>query len=149
MLTPEQKAERKAARDRMYHPSVWAATARGITEPCCGRKVLSFLTTLRIVGIIANMKATLLLKERLALDADSFAASLVWQVPRPVTGSTHLYKYSLAYVVRSVCLLRYDNERGKGDHKHLGEVETAYVFTTPEQLLADFWSDVDQLRREP
>lgn len=99
------------------------------------------------VGIMANMKATLLLKERLALDADSFASSLVWRVPRPVAGSTHLYKYSLAYVVRSVCLMRYDNERGKGDHRHVGESELPYVFTTPEQLLTDFWSDIDRLRK--
>ncbi|MEM5405891.1 MULTISPECIES: toxin-antitoxin system TumE family protein [Paraburkholderia] len=92
------------------------------------------------------MKATLLLKERLVVDAQSFAAALIWQVPHPVPGSTHLFKYSLAYIVRTVCVLRYDNERGKGDHRHIGDVETPYVFTTPEQLLADFWSDVDQWR---
>jgi len=89
------------------------------------------------------MKATLILKERLAVATDAFVASLNWQVPQPVRGSTHLFKYSLTYVVRSVCVLRYDNEQGKGDHRHMGMVETPYVFTTPEQLLADFWSDVD------
>ncbi|MCG5072158.1 toxin-antitoxin system TumE family protein [Paraburkholderia tagetis] len=47
----------------------------------------------------------------------------------------HPYKYNLAYIVRGVCVLRYDNERGKGDHKHLGAAEMAYAFTTPEQLL--------------
>jgi hypothetical protein len=31
-------------------------------------------------------------------------------------------------VVDGVCVLRYDNEAGKGDHKHIGTVETAYVF---------------------
>lgn len=92
------------------------------------------------------MKATLLLKERFVIDADSFAAVLIWQVPPPITGSAHPYKYSLAYMVRSVCVLRYDNERGKGDHEHLGEAEMAYAFTPPEQLLADFWSDVDSWR---
>ncbi|WP_371747516.1 DUF6516 family protein [Caballeronia sp. Sq4a] len=50
--------------------------------------------------------------------------------------------------MRNVCVLRYDNERGKGDHKHVGAVETPYAFTTPEQLMADFWSDVDQWRAE-
>ena len=44
--------------------------------------------------------------------------------------------------------LQFDNEPGKGDHKHLGAIEAAYRFTTPEQLLADFWSDVDHWRPE-
>jgi hypothetical protein len=92
------------------------------------------------------MKATLLLKERFVIDAESFAAVLIWQVPQPIKGSVHRYKYSLAYIAQSVCILRYDNESGKGDHKHLGEAEMAYAFTTPEQLLADFWSDVDTWR---
>ena len=96
--------------------------------------------------MVASMKAALLLKERFVVDADSYAAALVWQVLQPVPGSTHRYKNSLAYIVRSVCVLRYDNERGKGDHKHRGDNEMPYVFTTPEQLLADFWADVDHWR---
>jgi hypothetical protein len=52
----------------------------------------------------------------------------------------------LAYVVRGECVLCYDNEAGKGDHRHLGAVEAPYHFTTPAQLLAEFWSDVDRWR---
>ncbi len=48
---------------------------------------------------------------------------------------------------RSV-LLRYDNEAGKGDHRHIGAVETPYRFTTPDALLADFWKDVETWRPE-
>jgi hypothetical protein len=48
--------------------------------------------------------------------------------------------------VACVCVLRYDNEAGKGDHKHLGGEEASYAFTTPAQLLADFWNDVDHWR---
>jgi hypothetical protein len=40
----------------------------------------------------------------------------------------------------------YDNERGKGDHRHFRGVETAYQFSTVEQLIADFWRDVRRLR---
>jgi len=40
----------------------------------------------------------------------------------------------------------YDNERGKGDHRHFQAVETAYEFRDVEQLMADFWSDVHILR---
>ncbi|SAK81874.1 hypothetical protein AWB75_05175 [Caballeronia catudaia] len=96
--------------------------------------------------MIVNMNAIRLLRRRVPVDEHSFAAFLVWQVPEPVEGSAHFYKYSVAYIVKGVCVLRYDNERGKGDHKHVGDVETAYAFTTPEQLMTDFWSDVDQWR---
>lgn len=92
------------------------------------------------------MNAELLLHERHALDADSFVELKVWRVPERVPGSSHSFKYALAYVVRNECVLRYDNESGKGDHKHSSSDEVAYQFTTPEQLLADFWADVDTWR---
>lgn len=41
------------------------------------------------------------------------------------------------------CVLRYDNEAGKGDHKHLNGREFAYRFTSVQTLLIDFWRDVD------
>lgn len=44
------------------------------------------------------------------------------------------------------CVLRYDNETGKGDHKHIGKDEIHYEFTTPKALLDDFWNDVDTWR---
>jgi hypothetical protein len=40
----------------------------------------------------------------------------------------------------------YDNERGKGDHRHFQGIETAYRFISVEQLVSDFWSDVQTLR---
>lgn len=94
------------------------------------------------------MKAESLLHERQQLSADSFVELRIWRVPRPVPGSRHDLKYALAYVVGGVCVLRYDNEAGKGDHRHIGATETAYSFTTPAALLADFWNDVDQWRPE-
>ena len=92
------------------------------------------------------MKAQLILQTRRILSENSFAEVVVWQVPQPVMGSPHTFKYRLAFVVDGVCVLRYDNEVGKGDHKHLGAVEIPYVFTSPAQLLADFWHDVDNWR---
>jgi len=53
------------------------------------------------------------------------------------------FKYRLAFVVDGICVLRYDNEAGKGDHRHVGADESAYTFTTIDQLLADFWADID------
>ncbi len=63
------------------------------------------------------MKAKLLFKRRVALTEDSFADLLIWEVPKPVLGSEHGYKYGLAFVQNGICVLRYDNEAGKGDHK--------------------------------
>ncbi len=94
------------------------------------------------------MKAELLLKERRQLRPDAFVELRVWRAPESVRGSTHRYKYALADVVAEVCVLRYDNEAGKADHRHFGDVEMPYRFTTPEQLLADFWQDVDLWRPE-
>ncbi len=94
------------------------------------------------------MKAELLLHERQQIKATAFVELKIWRVPNPVKGSKHLFKYSLAYVVEGRCVLRYDNEAGKGDHKHIGENECNYSFTNPEQLLQDFWIDVDEWREE-
>ena len=94
------------------------------------------------------MKAELLLKERHQLGLDRFVELRVWRVSQPVRGSRHDLKYSLTYVVSGVSVLRYDNEAGKGDHRHIGGSESTYAYTTPEKLLTDFWNDVDAWRPE-
>jgi hypothetical protein len=96
------------------------------------------------VGIISNMKgkAVELIRARIAVSESSFAELLLWRLPKPLEGSMHEYKYRLAYVDRGECVLRYDNEIGKGDHRHFGGEENAYLFTTPEQLVADFQKDI-------
>ena len=53
-----------------------------------------------------------------------------------------------AYVVHGTCVVRYDNELTKDDHRHLGSKERTYVFTNPEQLLADFQKDIARWNRE-
>ena len=63
----------------------------------------------------------------------------------PLSGSEHLYKYRLALVVNQECVMRYDNEPDKGDHKHIGDDELNYKFTTTEKMLEDFWHDVEKL----
>ena len=83
------------------------------------------------------MKAEALAHERHVLAEDAFAEIVVWRVPHPVKGSTHRFKYRLALIVAGACVLRYDNETGKGDHRHVGEAETAYEFSGSEKLLAD------------
>ena len=85
-------------------------------------------------------------RQRHVLAEDAFAELRIWRVPKAVRGSSHRYKYSLALVVAGKCVLRYDNEAGKGDHRHAGGTEAAYKFTAPEALLQDFWRDVDRWR---
>jgi hypothetical protein len=96
--------------------------------------------------MLSNMKAELLIKERLSQTENSFVELVLWRLPSSMVSSDHVFKYRLAFVVDGVCVLRYDNEAGKGDHKHVGEVETAYMFESPRRLLADFWNDVELLR---
>lgn len=94
------------------------------------------------------MKAKLLLKSREVLSESSFVERVLWLLPEPLAGSTHRLKYRLAFVVKGVCVVRYDNERGKGDHRHVDDVESGYRFSTPEALLQDFWRDVAQWRQD-
>lgn len=68
----------------------------------------------------------------------------VWAVPSPVPPCGHSYKYSLFYGRPGERLIAYDNERGKGDHKHIMGAETPYVFVSVKQLVADFRADVLQ-----
>ena len=93
------------------------------------------------------MKAEALAQERHVVAEDAFVEIVVWRVPHPVKGSKHRFKYRLAFVVAGECVLRYDNETGR-DHRHVGETETAYSFSSYERLLADFWADVDTWRQQ-
>lgn len=108
----------------------------------------SGLTRSAYVGKIANMKATLLLRRRVADAAGGFAEYVVWILPKPLPPSTHAFKYRLAYVVGRECVVRYDNEFGKGDHRHYGTSEQAYRFVSPKQLIADFEADIVRWNRE-
>lgn len=94
------------------------------------------------------MKAELLLRRRLVLAPDAFAEIVIWQLPRPLPPTEHGFKYRLAYVVAGECVVRYDNERGKGDHRHFGGKEVEYVFTTPEQLMDEFSTDIERWNHE-
>ena len=93
------------------------------------------------------MKAEALMNERVILSSRAFVEITIWKLARPLEGSAHLYKYRLAYVVDEVCVLRFDNEAGKGDHKHLNETEVPYPFTDLDTLQADFWAEVNRRRK--
>ncbi len=71
---------------------------------------------------------------------------VIWHVPEPVPPSEHRYKYRLVYVVAGERVVGYDNERGKGDHKHWRDVEMAYHFVDVPTLLVDFMKDVQEIQ---
>ena len=71
------------------------------------------------------MKAVELLRTRVIYAESAFAELVLWRLPKPAKGSSHNFKYRLAYVVCGACVLRYDNEAGKGDHRHFGGKENA------------------------
>ncbi len=64
-------------------------------------------------------------------------------VPRLVVQGIVHYDVIIYYGdAEGQCLVRYDNETGKGDHKHLGEEEVAYQFVDVKTLLKDFQRDI-------
>lgn len=100
-----------------------------------------FFTSCVADGIIYIMKAVPLISRRVVLSRDVFAEIVLWKVPEPLKGSRHGYKYRLALVADGRCVLRYDNEAGKGDHRHIDNEEAAYRFEGVDKLLHDFHSD--------
>ena len=92
------------------------------------------------------MKAELLFHQRIDYDDGAIVEMVLWRAAEPVPPSTHSLKYRLFYGRSGVREVGYDNERGKGDHRHFQDIETAYAFTTVEKLMADFWADVRSLR---
>jgi hypothetical protein len=106
--------------------------------------MLDKLTTPQIVVIVSNMRARSLIDRRITLAPNAFVELVVWELPEPLKGSTHGYKYRFALVVRDECVLRHDNEAGKGDHVHLGTIERPYLFVDIDRLTADFLADAKE-----
>ena len=94
------------------------------------------------------MKAKLLLKQKFVMSETAFAEIVIWQLPAPLSGSTHNFKYRLAYVVNNQCVLRYDNEAGKGNHVHVNQQEISYNFVSTEQLVDDFFAQIKRMENQ-
>jgi hypothetical protein len=88
------------------------------------------------------MKASLLARTKEIRDDGSIVEIVIWQIPEPLAPCKHCYKYRLFYGAGGTSRVRYDNERGKGDHRHIGDEESRYAFSTVEQLLDDFERDI-------
>ena len=92
--------------------------------------------------------ATLLVSVKLVNDDGTIVQVRVWEVPSAVPGSAHAFKYSLFYGRPGERIVGYDNEAGKGDHRHYGDREESYDFRSVRQLRADFLADVRRYRRK-
>ena len=69
---------------------------------------------------------------------------VIWELPAPTPPSAHHIKYRLVYVVDGERVVGYDNERGKGDHKHKRGTQAPYAFTDVPTLIRDFLQDVQE-----
>src|SRR5471030_649097 len=88
-------------------------------------------------------------KKRVHLSPSAFAELVIWSLPNSGQANAfHSYKYRLAYVVHGKCVVRFDNEVAKGDHRHFGATETPYKFTTLGQLKEDFYLDITRWNHE-
>lgn len=93
------------------------------------------------------MVATLLLREKFIYDDGAIREMVLWQLPAPTVDRPHGLKYRLYYgLADGTCLVRYDNETGKGDHVHRGTVEVPYGFKGVERLIEDFRSEISKIR---
>jgi hypothetical protein len=94
------------------------------------------------------MKARELFNRRVPVTEQAFAELVLWELPEPLSGSKLAYKYRLVFVVEGACVLRYDNESGKGDHKHVDDKQVKYRFVSVDKLVVDFFEDVKRWRDE-
>jgi len=94
------------------------------------------------------MKAARAFYDRGEFPDGAIVEMTIWIVSKPVPGSTHAFKYSLYYGYPGRRVVGYDNERGKGDHRHIGDRQERYVFSSVEALVSDFLSDVRHVRGE-
>lgn len=83
--------------------------------------------------------------DRRVVRGDLTVQMVIWQLPAPTRDRPHGLKYRLWCGRAGRTVVRYDNERGKGDHRHYGEREEDYAFVSGAQLVADFLEDVARL----
>ncbi|MDP9838198.1 hypothetical protein J2T09_002965 [Neorhizobium huautlense] len=88
--------------------------------------------------------ASLILDRKLLLDDGWIIQMRVWRLPMITSERPHGMKYSLFFGRPGERVIGYDNEAGKGDHRHYRDREEAYVFTSLEQMIRDFQADVRQ-----
>lgn len=95
------------------------------------------------------MKAEIIVADKIVLDDGAIQEMVIWRVPTPIPPTRHGFKYRLFYGFPGQRLVAYDNERGKGDHRHIEGREESYFFADWETLIDDFLADVARIRSKP
>jgi hypothetical protein len=94
------------------------------------------------------MQARPIYREKFIYADGAIREMVLWQLPEKSAENPHGLKYRLYYgLADATCLVRYDNEIGKGDHRHRGDQEEPYQFEGVETLVADFLEDIEKARR--
>ncbi len=93
-------------------------------------------------------KAELIFRDKYIYVDGAIREMIIWKLPETDAERPHGLKYSLFYGYPGSRLIGYDNELGKGDHRHYQDREEVYNFSSVEQLVTDFETDINQLRNQ-
>ena len=94
------------------------------------------------------MKVVRIFYDKALLPNGAIVEMTMWRLPRVTLERPHGLKYSLFYGYNGQRIVGYDNERGKGDHKHLGALEFRYKFESVDKMIADFLQDIESMKNE-
>ncbi len=95
------------------------------------------------------MRAIIVHRNKRILPNGSVEEIAIWKLPEPTKDHPHGLKYRLYFgLADGTCQVRYDNEKGKGDHKHILDQEEPYVFVSIERLIEDFLIDIKRVREK-
>ena len=91
------------------------------------------------------MKARRIFYDKAPLSDGAIVEMVIWQLPAPSPERQHGLKYSLFYGRDGRRIVGYDNERGKGDHRHFEGCEEPVEFTSLEALYDAFQADMERI----
>ena len=99
-------------------------------------------------GTLGHMKAKLIYHEKFIYADGAFREMVLWHLPKKSSDRPYGLKYRLYYgLADGTCIVRYDNESGKGDHRHIKGKEEPYQFRGVETLVADFLNEIQKTRK--
>lgn len=90
----------------------------------CGQR--KHVANTQYVATMQHMKAARIAQAKEVREDGSIVEIVVWELAEPLLPCRHPYKYRLFFGRSGECFVRYDNERGKGDHRHVNNVESDY-----------------------
>ncbi|OIQ98337.1 hypothetical protein GALL_196150 [mine drainage metagenome] len=88
-----------------------------------------------------------MVRRRVVFSDGDLVEAVVWTVPTPVPPTEHGFKYRLVLISGGRRVVGFDNERGRGDHRHEGDLVSPYAFRGIDQLLEDFACAVEEWRQ--